>query len=177
MLAYEAVLLTPLPVGSGRSLVEFGVLVAEHEPDVVGVAVLLTDQQMLLPVFNREPALRFDKERAVALLRRKSGWLRTAPARRSRSFPARSRLRDRHLRSGGKRHPLIPTCSPAESGAASAFRNCKPVPPRLLGRYHSPLQSRLPPLRTLRPTEPSESSMICTSKLERDANRPPAVYG
>ena len=59
-------LLTPLPVGSGRSLVEFGVLVAEHEPDVVGVAVLLTDQQMLLPVFDREAAFGLYEERVFA---------------------------------------------------------------------------------------------------------------
>lgn len=57
--------LTPLCVAGRRSLVEFGVLIAEHEPDVVGVAVLLTDQKMLLAILDREPAFRLDVERAV----------------------------------------------------------------------------------------------------------------
>lgn len=58
-------LFAPLRIGSGRPLVEFGVLIAEHEPDVVGVAVLLTDQKMLLAIFDREPAFRLDVVSAV----------------------------------------------------------------------------------------------------------------
>ena len=58
-------LLAPLCVAGRRSLVEFGVLVTEHEPDVVGVTVLLTDQKMLLAILDRETA-RLDIEcRAV----------------------------------------------------------------------------------------------------------------
>ena len=55
-------LLAPLCVAGRRSLVEFGVLVTEHEPDVVGVAVLLTDQKMLLAILDRETAFRLDIE-------------------------------------------------------------------------------------------------------------------
>ena len=58
-------LLAPLRIGSGRPLVEFGVLIAEDEPDVVGITVLFTDQEMLVAILDREPALRFHEEAAV----------------------------------------------------------------------------------------------------------------
>ena len=43
--------------------------------------MLLTDQQMLLPVFDREPAFRLDVERAVCLWEPKSGckWMPLRP--------------------------------------------------------------------------------------------------
>ncbi len=57
-------LVTPIAVASWRTLVEFCVLIAEHEPDV-DVWVLFPYEQVLLPVIDSPTALALDIKKAA----------------------------------------------------------------------------------------------------------------
>ena len=60
----EAVLFTPLCVGSRTTLVELGVLIMENHA-YVEVGPLLFNQQMFVSVFNSPPALRLNVKKAA----------------------------------------------------------------------------------------------------------------